>query len=338
MALRLGWFSTPLKGDSLTRALTDAAKKAPPTEERFALHQDERGTAVIVQNDYVCVPQWAQAVSLASASHAVSFFAFEGAWTVHVFDAGEHVLFLDSHAVNQEPLLGGDLERASALLGTSSEVIKRFHRLLVHAFDTGERELAFPGDEFSVADEWGHLALAAHCTIATFPSSGDGEPFEVRGGQTARTWHGLPELLSLDVCPPDTVPRWLKYRTFQDQRRSLFWADSWHHVRPILALAVVDHVNGTSDPGLNALARWLRAICLSKIGEKDRALIEARALIREWLGPSVVGSVNQYLGRHRLENLLEALVERADSELSELAEELRTARDPEIALPEGDHL
>lgn len=89
----------------------------------------------------------------------------------------------------------------------------------------------------------------------------------------------------------------------------------------------------TQEP-VREVARALEA------GDLDVARRKLSALCIAWLGPAVVGAVNQHIDRKQLLELFDMLAAAAplDSALESLRARIAAAPLPEVALPEGDFL
>jgi hypothetical protein len=336
MSANVGWFSVPLDISRTRAALAKASTFAPKGEsgQTFSLHGDPKGTTVVGRTE---PSHWAQAVSLVAGVPVVSFLMLEGSWSMDIFDAGEHILFIDSHHPNLEPLLGGDLKTVAGIFGTSPAVLRRFHKLLLE--DEEQQELAYRKDKIPAADEWGCCQLAQHLGISNYPDDPDaGDEYQVAESCTDSEWHGLPERLSLSVCAPQQIPKRLRFRTQEQQRESLIWAETWAQLAPRLVLDVIEKIEdtGVRGPAVEAKSKALSVVCHHLLGNQENALDRAVMLMKAWLGPVVVGAVNQYVELSLIRKVAESVRPYAPSSVATLCDKVMASEEPDLAMPEGD--
>lgn len=338
MAHHFSWFSTNVEIERVRTAMKQLCAYAPRHEYPFYLKADVRGTLAIAGAGAGAL-DWAQRVSARVQGVAMGFMLLEGQWSMDVFDSGEHVLFLDSHQPLMEPLLGGDLDRGAGLIGTSPKVIKKYHSLLLNAFNDGNGdEFAFVDDEQPAADEWGHAELARRCTaMPSYQEVGDTTVEIFVGTGAIKCWADEFVRLDISVCAPRKVPRHLKFGTDQAQREALGWAEEWVRVSPDLALQVISRIRQRGVLGNSNRARmcWLEGLALVHRPQSRVAGIElALGLMREWLEPEKQSRVNQYLGQHEMRLLRESIAQNdpADPVLTKLLRAVEARGEPELIM------
>lgn len=201
MAYRSGFFLVRgLPKAELPEALLATASHAPADTvyERFMLEEEAGWSAAMSVDGFDYAHRWAQAVAFERRTVAISFFIIEGTWSSAIFDAGEHVHEMKFFPYGR-PLMHGDMNRASALLGCSAEVFVRYHEAILAACDAGDDfdavyPRAYEDDEFEAADEYGYMDFARRIGIPSEIPFGL-ETFEIRA-DTPRPdrWVGLPAL------------------------------------------------------------------------------------------------------------------------------------------------
>lgn len=116
----------------------------------------------------------------------------------------------------------------------------------------------------------------------------------------------------------------------QAQRDALFSASGVTTSRQ--AERALDDLRKVVDPSLRGHAQFLRAVCAAVKKQPDAEFL-ALQVAEGWLGPAVVGAVNQGPTRG---DVLALLGRFKSAAAKQAAEPVRAAPEPEVALPEGD--
>lgn len=108
--------------------------------------------------------------------------------------------------------------------------------------------------------------------------------------------------------------------------------DASHVTTPREADRALDELGKVVDPSLQGHAQFLRAVCAAVKKQPDAESLALQAA-ENWLGPAVVGAVNQGPMRS---DVIELLGRFKSTAAKQAAERVRVAPEPMVAIPEGD--